>query len=226
MSSLQNNTVIQNVPNQWYTSITLRNLNMILNDQIKAELTSQGVENSGLVEAMTLNQNLLTPIDWLSSMGFVYQPSLWALDLPLLKQCINLFYCTWEEQNYETPKYDTSPKIILSSKDVEVIQKLSEVHLSEHLKSKAMVLNQIKNITDGNQTVFQAKSKGCKNSQDTRNFRGSKYRGVSMNGKSWQVFIVINKVKCYAGCVSTEKQAAALYDKLAIVFHGTKVRDI
>lgn len=168
---------------------------MLLNDQIKTELTSQGVDNSGLVEAMTLNQNLLTPIDWLNSMGLVYQPSLWALDLPLLKQCMNLLYCTCEHQNSETPKYDSSPKIILSPKDVEVIEKLSESHLPERLKAKAMVLNQIKNFTEPNQTVFQAKSKGCKNSQDSRHFRGSKYRGVSMNGKSWQVFIVINKIK-------------------------------
>mmetsp|Transcript_10300 Transcript_10300/g.10163 ORF Transcript_10300/g.10163 Transcript_10300/m.10163 type:complete len:82 (+) Transcript_10300:633-878(+) len=55
-------------------------------------------------------------------------------------------------------------------------------------------------------------------------FRGSNYRGVSANGKSWQVFIVIGGKKSYAGSESTQEKAAALYDKLAIIFHGIKAK--
>eukprot|EP00344_Euplotes_crassus_P004748 CAMPEP_0197010244 /NCGR_PEP_ID=MMETSP1380-20130617/53415_1 /TAXON_ID=5936 /ORGANISM="Euplotes crassus, Strain CT5" /LENGTH=100 /DNA_ID=CAMNT_0042432035 /DNA_START=184 /DNA_END=483 /DNA_ORIENTATION=- len=55
-------------------------------------------------------------------------------------------------------------------------------------------------------------------------FRGSNYRGVSANGKSWQVFIVIGGKKSYAGTEATQEKAAALYDKLAIAFHGMKAK--
>ena len=77
-----------------------------------------------------------------------------------------------------------------------------------------------------NQIVFESKVRHDKDTgENHRKFRGSKYRGVSLNGKNWQVFIVINKSKCYAGCVDSELKAAALYDKLAILFHGDKVGD-
>ena len=73
-------------------------------------------------------------------------------------------------------------------------------------------------------TVFDPKIKiRRRKSKDKNNFRGSNYRGVSVNGKSWQVFIVINKNKNYAGCETSQEKAALLYDKLAIIFHGIKV---
>ena len=49
------------------------------------------------------------------------------------------------------------------------------------------------------------------------------YRGVSKNGQKFQVFIMINKKKRYFGVMDTEKHAAKVYDKLAIIFHGLKV---
>ena len=47
-------------------------------------------------------------------------------------------------------------------------------------------------------------------------FRGSDYRGVSKNGKQYQVFIMIGKRKRYLGITGNEKDAAVFYDKLAI----------
>ncbi|CAI2384150.1 unnamed protein product [Moneuplotes crassus] len=55
-------------------------------------------------------------------------------------------------------------------------------------------------------------------------FRGSKYIGVSKNGGAWQVYIIINKSKKYVGCYKSKLQAAAIYDKLAINFHGKKAK--
>ena len=54
--------------------------------------------------------------------------------------------------------------------------------------------------------------------------RGSQFRGVSKNGKKWQVTIVNNKSKLYVGMIAGEQAAARIYDKYAIIFNGFKVR--
>lgn len=53
--------------------------------------------------------------------------------------------------------------------------------------------------------------------------RGSRFRGVSKNGSKHQVFIMINKKKRFIGVYKEEEEAARVYDKLAIIFHGHKV---
>ena len=47
--------------------------------------------------------------------------------------------------------------------------------------------------------------------------RDSKFRGVSKNGKKWQVMIMGNMKKLYFGAIPSEKEAARLYDKLAVL---------
>ena len=54
--------------------------------------------------------------------------------------------------------------------------------------------------------------------------RSSIYRGVSKNGKHWQVLIMINKKKKYFGCFSKEEEAARVYDKIALQHHGNKAK--
>jgi hypothetical protein len=48
------------------------------------------------------------------------------------------------------------------------------------------------------------------------NFRGSKYRGISKNGNSWQILLMVNRKKKYLGTLPTEEMAAKFYDKVAI----------
>ena len=92
-------------------------------------------------------------------------------------------------------------------------------------KAKRQVFAELDSYPNGYDIVFNNKTKAIKNpSNKGDKFRGSNYRGVSANGKSWQVFIVINKWKWYAGCVEKEEKAASIYDRLAIIFHGLKVR--
>ena len=104
-----------------------------------------------------------------------------------------------------------------------IVKRICKEHLSEKELGKVQVLNKISSLKD-DETVFDPNAKiRRKKTKSKSNFRGSNYRGVSANGKSWQVFIVINKNKNYAGCENTQEAAALLYDKLAIVFHGIKV---
>jgi hypothetical protein len=55
-------------------------------------------------------------------------------------------------------------------------------------------------------------------------YRGSKYRGVSRNGKTWQVLIMINRNKNYIGNFKSEYEAAKAYDEYAMKFHKNKAR--
>jgi len=44
-------------------------------------------------------------------------------------------------------------------------------------------------------------------------FRGSKYRGISKNGRnSWQVLVMVNRHKKYVGAIYDEIKAAQIYD--------------
>ena len=55
-------------------------------------------------------------------------------------------------------------------------------------------------------------------------YRGSKYRGVSRNGKTWQVLIMINRNKNYIGNFKSEEEAGKAYDEYAMKYHKNKAR--
>lgn len=56
------------------------------------------------------------------------------------------------------------------------------------------------------------------------NKTSSKYRGVSRNGNSWQVLIMIKNKKYYIGSYPSEEIAAKIYDIAAIKSRGVKAR--
>lgn len=58
----------------------------------------------------------------------------------------------------------------------------------------------------------------------SRNSKLSKFRGVSHNGKKWQVMIMGFAKKIYFGGISTEEEASHKYDRYAILMHGLEVR--
>ena len=54
--------------------------------------------------------------------------------------------------------------------------------------------------------------------QNVSNFRGSKFRGISKNGNSWQILLMNNRKKKYLGTLPNEELAAKFYDKVAIQY--------
>lgn len=60
--------------------------------------------------------------------------------------------------------------------------------------------------------------------KDLKSSRGSVYRGVSRNGKKWQVQLLGNLKKHYIGSIDTEAKAARIYDAHAILAHGLKAK--
>ena len=53
-----------------------------------------------------------------------------------------------------------------------------------------------------------------------REFRGSRYRGISRNGTSWQILVMINRQKKYVGKLPSEEAAARFYDRVSIQYQG------
>ena len=54
---------------------------------------------------------------------------------------------------------------------------------------------------------------------------GSRFIGVSRNGKKWQALLLVKDRKRYLGTLNEESETALLYDRNAILFHGlNKVR--
>jgi hypothetical protein len=228
---LSDSTILQSVLNTAYVTKSLNEVSKELNLKANHDVTGSPDPNPriGLEDVLRVdhlsqihpsNLNCIMPCDQLYNQSYTN-----VNDLEYLQSFLNEKYCVCVCNEKEVPVTNGQENSkILSEKDIKVIQKLSKKHATERTKCYKQLIKHFENFSDDLQTLFEAKLKSCKLSPEAlRNSRGSKFRGVSVNGKSWQVFIVINKVKCYAGCVNTQIEAASLYDKLAIVFHGLKV---
>ncbi|CDW87865.1 ant-like protein [Stylonychia lemnae] len=79
-------------------------------------------------------------------------------------------------------------------------------------------------INSPNQILVKSKPKFEPNSvySDARkqSNRGSQFRGVSRNGKKWQVMIMGKSKKQYIGAIEDESEAALIYDWHAICILG------
>lgn len=93
--------------------------------------------------------------------------------------------------------------------------------LEKLLKSKKRDLIDSLSLTeDGACVVLWSKHKV----QLGKSRRGSKYRGVSRNGKKWQVQLLGSLRKRYIGSIGCEEQAARIYDRYAIINQGTRAK--
>eukprot|EP00347_Sterkiella_histriomuscorum_P003222 403365125 len=79
-----------------------------------------------------------------------------------------------------------------------------------------------------NQVIVKSKPKFEPNSvySDARrqSNRGSQFRGVSRNGKKWQVMIMGKSKKQYIGAIEDESEAALIYDWHAVVTQGIRAK--
>ena len=89
-------------------------------------------------------------------------------------------------------------------------------------KNYDIMNNEIK-VINYNKSVYMNKLLIKKNNNRIKKSkRSSKYRGVSKNGKKWQVLFMINKNKNYIGTYSSEEIAARVYDIISIKKKGIK----
>jgi len=140
-------------------------------------------------------------------------------------------FCAWSTDTSpcSNTKEEKDFEKIITKGDEKSIKKISNLHKNSKLKAKNEILDFLATVKENEAIIFRESTYNKplvtkKPSQLPKNFRGSKFRGVSANGKSWQVYIVIDKVKRYAGWVKTQLAAAALYDKLAIIFHSLEAK--
>lgn len=77
----------------------------------------------------------------------------------------------------------------------------------------------LEGISDETQVLITAKPKN-KSQKIRKSNRHSRFRGVSLNGKKWQVMIMGPMKKKYFGGITSEREAAIFYDKLSILTNG------
>ncbi|CDW81922.1 ant-like protein [Stylonychia lemnae] len=64
---------------------------------------------------------------------------------------------------------------------------------------------------------------GCPRIQNQTK-RGSVFRGVSKNGKKWQVMVMGNNCKYFSGSITSERLAARIYDRFALQHFGLRAK--
>lgn len=83
----------------------------------------------------------------------------------------------------------------------------------------SLLKNVLEGIHEESQILITSKPKN-KSQKIRKSNRHSQYRGVSLNGKKWQVMIMGPVQKKYFGGIATEREAAIFYDKLSIMTNG------
>ena len=105
------------------------------------------------------------------------------------------------------------------------IVRLRDMRDSEGNNIKSIFKLIAKNNIEDMATVFISnEKKKTRNRADKEAYRGSQFRGVSINGVKWQVFIIIKNKKYYVGQMDTEAEAARLYDKLILLHSGLSAK--
>ena len=141
-----------------------------------------------------------------------------------------------EDNSKNKINYQVKKPIPKSPTQFFTIKKLNKIFLQKRkrlLKNKKLVFIQVENDFENNTNDISKENEN--NIIDLLNYenemlkqnpksRRSKYRGVSKNGNSWQVLIMVKKKKKYLGSFSNEEEAARVYDKFALQNHGIKAK--
>ena len=108
-----------------------------------------------------------------------------------------------------------------NNKELKQVKGVEEEIFGVKFKELSEFLNTIK---EENWNFIVGKKKAHYFKHDRKTKRRSGYRGVSRNGASWQVLMMINKVKTYIGWYDTEEEGALVYDIVSILFKQRKAR--
>lgn len=92
-------------------------------------------------------------------------------------------------------------------------------NIAERPNKLTILKKVLEGISDDRQILISCKPKN-KSQSIRKSNRHSAYRGVSLNGKKWQVMITGSTKKQYYGGISSEREAALMYDKLSILENG------
>lgn len=101
---------------------------------------------------------------------------------------------------------------------------VSEGMCNAYFEQRRNVLTQLLNSYNDEDVVIHSLPKKLKTKHYRSKTVGSRFRGVSKNKHKWQVMIMGNFKKFYIGGLKTELEAAKLYDKLAIFYHGMEAK--
>jgi hypothetical protein len=116
--------------------------------------------------------------------------------------------------NHESKACQKMSKEEKRTKNLKSINKLISSRRSD-------TLNELEKIGDDESVVLKSSPK-----PPTRNSKLSHFRGVSHNGRKWQVMIMGFAKKIYFGGINTEEEASHIYDKYAVLMHGLEVSDL
>lgn len=127
---------------------------------------------------------------------------------------------TLKSRDAEFIKYRLNNPRITKKGDKEV----SEGMCNAYFEQRRNVLTQLLKSFNDDEVVIHPLMKKFKQKNYRSKTVGSRYRGVSKNKHKWQVMIMGNFKKFYIGGIKTELEAAKLYDKLAIFYHGMEAK--
>ena len=108
--------------------------------------------------------------------------------------------------------------MVSEKQNSEIKQQLRHSQAKSKLSDLKQVLEKI--ISDEAILIVPCAKRRTSSQNFGRDTRASKYRGVSRNGKQWQVQLGSTSGKRYIGCSGSEEDAAAIYDKNAILANG------
>ena len=105
-----------------------------------------------------------------------------------------------------------------------VVRKTHYMHRDIIGDTQGMDMDHINGNGLDNRKINLRECSHMENRQNSKIYRGRKFKGVKKNGSGFSVRLVINKKEKYFGTYPTEREAAWLYNKLAAMYFGEFAR--
>ncbi|TNV80948.1 hypothetical protein FGO68_gene1968 [Halteria grandinella] len=130
----------------------------------------------------------------------------------------------------------------ISEGEVELEQDFARIIFDSNLMQLKKVIQEAKEKCSGKEDQNPIIFRGLKDFEPTHDFESdpqnpflfkekaelslesSQYRGVSINGKKWQVMVMGNKCKYFSGSIPYHALAARIYDRFALQHFGLRSR--